>query len=228
VATSTTLVGNVIAAEAEEVSGADELLLGQAALGTVPPGWSLGLLTRLPGSAPAEDAAGEAVVEVVPKPVAAAEKPRPSVDGLDLDKLLRELDLYQPTPSPDRPVPFSGRPGERRDQALIARTTPALDAETLLADLAMALEDGEVPRCWARVAEVVEAMASDLGVAPTQAAVSDAMMASELSSWDGESWRQLGLAGLVLWPWPGYCSESDSEARPKQRRQRRWQANGRA
>jgi hypothetical protein len=66
-----------------------------------------------------------------------------------------DLDLYQPTPSPDRPVPFSGRPGERRDQALIARTTPAVDAETLLADLAVALEGTESSRWLAGLAEVV-------------------------------------------------------------------------
>jgi hypothetical protein len=78
-------------------------------------------------------------VEQGPKPVAAAEKPRPAVDGLDLDQLLRELDLYQPTPSPDRPVPFSGSPGEQRGQERMART-PSADIETLLADLAVASE----------------------------------------------------------------------------------------
>jgi hypothetical protein len=220
-ATSTTLVGNVVAAEAEEVSDAGLLIPGQAALGAVSPAWALGLVARLQGAAVPEDAAGEVAVEVGPKPVAAAVKPRPAEDGLDLDKLLRELDLYQPMPSRDRPVPFSGRPGERRDQEFIARTTPSVDAETVLADLALASEHAGPTRWWARVAAVVEAMVSDLGAAPTQATVSDAMMASELSSWEGERWRLLGLAGLVLWQWPGYRSESDGVAESKQQRQRR-------
>jgi hypothetical protein len=228
VATSTTLVGNVIAAEAEDVSDADELLSGQAALGAVSPAWALGLLTRLLGSAPAEDAAEGVVVEQGPKPVAAAEKPRPSVDGLDLDQLLRELDLYQPTPSPDRPVPFSGRPRERRDQALIARTTPAVDAETLLADLAVALEGRESSRWLAGLAEVVAAMAADLQAGSPSAEVSDAVLVQTPSSWDGERWRLLGLVGLALWPWPGYRSESDGEMQRKAERPKSRPANGRA
>jgi hypothetical protein len=207
VSTSTTLVGNAVAAEAEEVSDADEFLSGQAALGAVSPAWALGLLTRLLGSAPAEDAAEAVVVEQGPKPVAAAEKPRPPMDGLDLDKLLRELDLYQPTPSPDRPVPFSGSPGEQRGQERMART-PSVDIEKLLADLAVASQDGEA------------------GSPPAD--VSDAVLVQTPSSWSEERWRLLGLAGLALWPWPGYRSESDSEAQRKPEWSRGRPVNGRA
>jgi hypothetical protein len=167
------------------------------------------------------------VVEVVPKPVTAAEKPRPSLDGLDLDKLLRELDLYQPTPSPERPVPFSGRPGERHGQERMART-PSADIETLLADLAVASEDEESSRWLAGLAEFVEAMAADLEAGPPSAEVSDAVLVQTPSSWSEESWRQLGLAGLALWSWPSCGLQSDGETQGKPEWPRRRPVNGRA
>jgi hypothetical protein len=50
-------------------------------------------------------------------------------------------------------------------------------------------------------AEVVEAMAEDLGAGSTPAEVSDAVLVQPPSSWDEASWRLLGLAGLALWSW---------------------------
>jgi hypothetical protein len=191
--------GNEIGAEVVDESSAGQLVSGLSALGTVPPGWSLGLLTRLLGSAHAEDAAGEVVVEVVPKPVAAAERPRPAVDGLDLDKLLRELDLYQPTPSPERPGPTSGRLEEQRGPERMART-PSADIETLLADLAVAV------------------MAADREAGSPPAEVSDAVLVQSPSSWSEERWRLLGLAGLALWPWPSCGFQSDGETQRKEDR----------
>jgi hypothetical protein len=183
------------------------------------PAWVPALLTRLPGSAPADNVAGEAVVEGGPKPLAAAEPPRPGVDGLDLEQQLRELDLYQPAPSPDRPGPTSGRPGERRGQELLART-PADVTVTLLAELVVASEEGVSPRWMAGLAEIVNAMAADLGADSTPAEMSDAVMVQAPSSWGEERWRLLGLAGLALWSWPGYGSRSEGEAQRKPERRK--------
>ena len=55
------------------------------------------------------------------EPVAETAPPKPSEDGLDLDRQLREQDLYRPTPDPDRPGPLSGRPERRRVPTLIAQ-----------------------------------------------------------------------------------------------------------
>jgi hypothetical protein len=141
------------------------------------------------------------------------------VDGLDLDKLQRELDLYQPTPSPDRPGPTSGRLGQQRGQERMART-PSADIETLLVDLALASEEGESPRWLAGLADVVAAMAADREAGSPPAEVSDAVLVQAPSSWDGEGWRLLGLAGLALWPGPGNGFQSDGETQRKQERSR--------
>jgi hypothetical protein len=201
--------GNEIGAEAVDESSAGQLVPGLSALGAAPPGWSLGLLTRLLSSAPVEDAAGEVVVEVVPKPVAAAEKPRPAVDGLDLDKLLRELDLYQPTPSPERPGPISGRLREQRGQERIA-WTPSAAIKTLLADL------------------VVAVSAADREAGSPPAEMSDTVLVQTPSSWSEERWRLLGLAGLALWPWPSCGFQSDGETQRTPERSRGRLGNGRA
>jgi hypothetical protein len=215
-----------VGAEAVDESAAELLVSGLSALGAVP-AWVPALLTRLPGSAPQEDRAGEAVVEAGPKPLATSEPPRPPVEGLDLEQQLRELDLYQPTPSPDRPGPTSGRPSERQGQELMVRT-PSVDALTPLADLAVASEEGELPQWRAGFAEVVEAMAADLGAGATPAEVSDAVLVQTPSSWAEASLRLLGLAGLVLWPWPGCGCQSESQVQPDPERPGDRLANGRA
>jgi hypothetical protein len=207
-----------VAAEAVDESAAELLVPGVSALGAVP-SWVPALLTRLPGSAPAEDVVGEAVVEAAPKPAAAAEKPRPGVNILDLEQQLRELDLYQPTPSPDRPGPTSSRPGERHGQEQLART-PAVNVLTP--------EEGESPRWMAGLAEVVPAMAADLGAGATPAELSDAVLLQPPSSWGEERWRLLGLAVLALWPWPGGGSQSEGEAEPRQERRKKRSPKGRA
>jgi hypothetical protein len=223
-ASPATTLSTGVAAEAVESSDGSVLVPGLSALAAVPPAWVPALLTRLPGSAPAEEPAGEAVVEVVPKPGVAAEKPRPGVNILDLEQQLRELDLYQPTPSPDRPGPTSSRPGERREQELLAQKL-AIDAMTP-ADLAMTREEGEPPRWMAGLAEVVAAMAADLGSTPP-AEVSDAALLQPPSSWGEERWRLLGLAGLALWSWPGSGSSSEGEEEPRQEKQKERPSGGR-
>jgi hypothetical protein len=212
------LSGNEVVAEAVDESAAELLVSGLSALGTLP-AWVPALLTRLPGSAPAEEPFGEAVVEVVPKPGVAAEKPRPGGNILDLEQQLRDLDLYQPTPSPDRPGPTSGRRGERRDQELLART-PTMDAA--------ASEEGESPRWKAGLAEVVAAMAVDHGADSTPAEASDAVLVRPPSLWGEADWRLFGLAGLALWSWPGSGSPSEGEAQPEPERPRKRPAHGRA
>jgi hypothetical protein len=219
--------GNEVAAEVVDESAAELLFPGLSALGVVPPAWVPALLTRLPGSAPAEDVAGEAIVEVVPKAGVAAEPPRPGGNILDLEQQLRELDLYQPTPSPDRPGPSSRRPGEQRGLELIART-PAVDAMMPLADLAVASEEGESSRWMAGLGEVVEAMAADLKAGSTPAEVSDAVLVQTPLAWGEERWRLLGLAGLALWPWLGCGSQPAGETEAEAERPRRQPANGRA
>jgi hypothetical protein len=149
------------------------------------------------------------------------------VDGLDLEQQLRELDLYRPTPSPDRPGPTSNRPREQRDQELMART-PAVDAMTPLADLAVASEEGESPRWMVGLDEVMAAMAADLGADSTHAEVYDAVMLETPAPWDEESWRLLGLAGLALWPGPGCGCQSESQVQPDPERPGVRLANGRA
>jgi hypothetical protein len=217
--------GNEVVAEAVDESAAGLLVAGLSALGVVPPAWVPALLTRLPGSAPAEEPAGEAVVEVVPKPGVAAEPPRPGGNILDLEQQLRELDLYQPTPNPDRPGPTSSRPGERHGQELLART-PGVGALTP-ADLAVASEEGE-SRWKAGLAEVVAAMVADLGAEATPAEVSDAVLLLPPSSWGEVRWRLLGLASLALWSWPGCGSRSEGEAEPEPERPRKRPTHGRA
>jgi hypothetical protein len=109
---------------------------------------------------------------------------------------------------------------------LIARTTPAVDAETLLADLAVALEGRESSRRLAGLAEVVAAMAADLQAGSPSAEVSDAVLVQTPSSWSEERGRLLGLAGLALWPGCGF--QSDGETQRKAERPKRRPANGRA
>src|SRR6516162_9103120 len=143
------------------------------------------------GAAPAEaDPAADAVGE---EPLAEAAPPKPSEDGLDLEKQLREQDLYRPTPDPDRPGPLSGRREGRRVPTLLAQAQ---------AGPAEVPEGGERPRRWAEVSEVMSAIAAGLRpVAPTEAAA-DAVFAQAPPAVSVEGWRLLGVAGLALYPWP--------------------------
>jgi hypothetical protein len=135
--------------------------------------------------------AAEAVGE---EPLAEAAPPKPTEDGLDLEKQLREQDLYRPTPDPDRPGPLSGRPERRRVPTLLAQAP---------ADTAALPEVEEPSRWWSGGAEVVRAVAAGLGpVTPTDLGAADAVFAQAPPVWSVEGWRLLGLAGLALYPRP--------------------------
>ena len=193
------------AAEEAVASGGGAAVAGSAA-GSSQPAWALGLVAASPaGAAPAEaDLAGEAWGEEGGEPAAEAAPPRPAEDGLDLEKHLREQDLYQPTPSPDRPVPLSGRPGRHREPTLIARTPVDLTGE------------GEEPPRWrAGVGDVVGTVVTDLGAtAPTEEATDAAFMLAP-SAGSAEDWRLLALTGLALWPWPHRRPQSEREEQDK-------------
>jgi hypothetical protein len=160
------------------------------------------------GAAPAEaDPAADAVGE---EPLAEAAPPKPTEDGLDLEKQLREQDLYRPTPDPDRPGPLSGRRELPRGPTLIAQA-PADPAG----------EVGEPPQWWARGAEVVSAVSAGLrAVAPADAEAADAVFVQAPSSWSVEGWRLLGLAGLALYPWPHGRSSHEGDNRTNRRARR--------
>jgi hypothetical protein len=145
------------------------------------------------GAAPANaDLAGDLGGEGGREPAAETAPPKPAEDGLDLDRQLREQDLYRPTPDPDRPGPLSGRPGGRRGPTLIA-----------LAPADPAGDVGEPPRWWAERAEVVEAVVARFRSAPpSDAEAADAVFAQAPPSLSVEGWRLLGLAGLALYPRP--------------------------
>jgi hypothetical protein len=200
--------GGVAAAEEAAAAGGGPAVAGSAA-GSSQPAWALGLMASAPGgTAPAEaepaaDAGGEEpLAEVVP--------PKPAEDGLDLDRQLREQDLYRPTPDPDRPTPLSGRPERRRLLTLIVRAP---------ADPAGVPEGGESPRWCTEGAEMVPPTAADLGAAvPTDAATDTVFVLG--SSWSGEGWRLLGLAGLALYPRPRGRPPHGDDIRTKRRVQR--------
>jgi hypothetical protein len=184
--------GGVAAAEAELASGGGAAVAGAAA-GSSQPAWGLGLMAAAPaGAAPAEaDPAAEAVGE---EPLTEMTPPKPSEDGLDLERQLREQNLYRPTPDPDRPGPLSGRPERRRVPTLLAQA-PAGPA---------AVPEGEEPSRWrAGVGDVVGAVAAGLrAVTPTDAVAADAVFAQAPPAVSVEGWRVLGVAGLALYPWP--------------------------
>jgi len=138
-------------------------------------------------------------------PVADSATPRPAEDGLDLEKQLRELDLYRPTPDPDRPGPLSVRPERRRIPMPIAQ---------MPAGLAAVPEDGASPRWWTRGAEMAGTVGADLGAVVPSDAATDTMFVLG-ASLSGEGWRLLGLAGLALYPWPQGHPQPEREGRDK-------------
>jgi hypothetical protein len=110
---------------------------------------------------------------------AAAEEggPRPGAEGLDLQERLRGLDLYQPTPNPDRSGPTTRQPdGQGRwDRTL----------------LAWALDDGLPP--------AVD-VAAELPAGADEGQAADALFALAPATWDGEG------VGLPALPVTGFAS----------------------
>jgi hypothetical protein len=197
--------GGVAAGEEAASSGGGAAVAGAAA-GSSQPAWALGLVAAPAGAAPTEagpaaDTGGEEGRE----PASESAPPKPAEDGLDLEKQLREQDLYRPTPDPDRPGPLSGRREGSRRPSLIAQA-PAVPAAVP--------EVGEPPRWWAERAEVVEAVVARFRAAPPTDAATDAAFVLG-SSWSGQGWRLLGLAGLALYPWPQGHPQPEREGRDK-------------
>jgi hypothetical protein len=108
----------------------------------------------------------------------------------------------------------------------LARTS-ATNVETIPAKLVVVPEEEEPPQRMTELAEIVEAMADDLGADSTPAEVCDAVLVQPPSSWGEERWRLLGLAGLALWSRPGRGFGSEEEAQPEPERERKRQADGR-
>jgi hypothetical protein len=66
---------------------------------------------------------------------------------------------------------------------------------------------------------MVPAVVADLGAAvPTDAATDTVFVLG--SSWSGEGWRLLGLAGLALYPWPRGRPSHGDDIRTKRRAQK--------
>jgi hypothetical protein len=195
--------GGGVASAEEAVASGSGAVVGGSAAGSSQPAWGLGLMAPAPaGTAPAEaEPAGDAGGE---EPVAEGAPPRPSSDGLDLDKHLREQDLYRPTPDPDRPGPLSGQPQGRRGPTLLAQA-PADPVP----------EVGKPPRWWAERAEAVGAVVARFRAAPSDEKATDEVFLQAPSVSTGEGWRLLGLAGLALYPWPQGHLQPEREGRDK-------------
>jgi hypothetical protein len=140
---------------------------------------------------------------------------RPAADGLDVDGKLREIDLYQPTPPPERPGPTSRRPAGQSDEALLAMP-PA--AQTVTGPGAPAsLEDW-----WAGAAEVVPQVAANLATAqPPAPEVTDTIFAQPPPEWDVVRRRLLAVAGLALGLWLDCRPEPKRRAHHEMKRKAR-------
>jgi len=95
-----------------------------AAADVAPAGGSAALARAVAAPARSGDVNGGGDDEGAEQVAAAAEEggPRPGAEGLDLQERLRGLDLYQPTPNPDRSGPTSRQPDGRGrwDRTLLA------------------------------------------------------------------------------------------------------------
>jgi hypothetical protein len=169
-----------------------------------------------PAAAPGtpEQAAGTAAVAAVPltvasnasrdggedevgEQVAEADVMSP-IDGLDVKEKLRDIDLYQPTPAPERPAPVSVVPPRQREQVVLVQApiaTPAGAGPTT--EVPLTAEDRAL-LCTGLV-EVMEEVVAGPGVEANNPETTDAVFVLGPSEWTGQHWRLLGLAGLALW-----------------------------
>ena len=145
-----------------------------------------------------------------PEQVAAApgdDSPRPGEGGIDVPEQLRGIDLYQPTPNPDRPGLISRRPDgpDRGDRVRIARALDGGPARVAPAVTAQPPADPEPAESWAAPAEVVRAAGADPDLpAPTGAGeATDAVFVLPPLGWDAERSRllALALAGFAWCAW---------------------------
>jgi hypothetical protein len=182
---------------------AGPLPAGNAAAAEVPPA---GGAAPAPPPDPAGGGPGAGAEEVA---AATGEGgPRPGEGGIDVDRQLRGIDLYQPTPNPDRPTQISRRPD--RDGVPIV---PALAGNRPQIDPAAAapLPEPESPESLA-----APAVAADPAVRtpPRAAEVTDAVFALPPSQWGSDGSRLLAsvLAGCAWYAWPDSLCNSARRA----------------
>jgi hypothetical protein len=161
--------------------------------------------------------------------VAEAEPVRPAEDGLDAEEKLRNIDLYQPTPDPDRPGPVTGRPGGRQDQVLLAQAPAAPQVTVLPVDPAEPPEEAAPEGRAAGAVEDIRAVVADGGVAvQTNAEVADRVFVNPPPEWEGHRFPLPALAGLALWLTPHCRPDPGRPAQHEQRRKRGRLVNGAA
>jgi hypothetical protein len=174
---------------------AGPLPAGDAAAAEVPPAGAAA------GASPADPAGGgpgAGAQEVAAAPGDGG--PRPGEGGIDVDGQLRGIDLYQPTPNPERPGLISRRPDEpgRRDPILLARAFdpgPPQVAPPVIAQ----------PPAHPEPAEVIPAAAAgpEMPAQTGAGQATDAVFVLSPSGWDTERARllALALAGSAWWAW---------------------------
>ena len=164
-----------------------------------------GAAAPAPAADPAGGGPGAGAEEVAAAP--GDGNPRPGEGGIDLEEQLRGIDLYQPTPDPDRPSvtarvpPGPGRP----DGVPMALALAGGQAPVAVANPARPTADPEPVASWAAPAEVVHAVGADAEVRAQIGAAEaiDAVFVLPPSGWDTERPRLLALtlAGFAWCAW---------------------------
>jgi hypothetical protein len=126
---------------------------------------------------------------------------RPGAGGIDPEQKLRDSDLYQPTPDPDRTGPSTRRPDGpgRKDGVAIVLARGGGSPGIASAAPTQPPTDAELADSWAEPVEVVPVVDADPeDLAQTGAGEDvDAVFLREPSEWGEERWRLLALAGFA-------------------------------
>ncbi len=157
---------------------------------------------------PAGGGPGEGAEEVTAAP--ADSGPRPGEGGIDLEEQLRGIDLYQPTPDPDRPsVTARVPPGPGQwDGVPMALALASGQAPASVAHPARPPADPQPVEWWTAPAEGVRAIGADPEVHEqigASEAIDDVFVLPP-SGWDAERPRLLALT-LAGFAW---CAWADS------------------
>jgi hypothetical protein len=135
-------------------------------------------------------------------------KPRPGEGGIDVQEQLRGIDLYQPTPDPDRSGPMSQRT-ERRgrwDDVWIARASDS--------QLPLVANESQAEPCAAPAVTAGQ----ELWVQAAVRDVTDAVFVTPPSSWEAGGTHLLALAALAWCAGSGRRTGLRSERRLASRR----------
>jgi hypothetical protein len=160
-------------------------------------------------------AAGAELVAAAP----GDDNPRPGERGIDVPEQLRGIDLYQPTPNPDRPSPLSRRPdGPRRwDAVLLA----------LAAEGAGPAAAAVVPAEVARAASLPDRSVADTATGPSPVPAfsaaeraADAAFVLRPPAWDDGHGLTAALALAASALWRGYDRRPENERGPSGARAR--------